>query len=371
MIDTEMGNFRQGALSDDERWQIVQRRTAGFDGAFVYAVRSTGVYCRPTCPSRRPGRLQVHFYADGSEAQQAGYRPCLRCQPDAIAPSRALTLRTRAMIEAHLDEPLTLQQLGEALGVSPSHLQRSFTREVGMSPRQYAEAIRFERAKARLRAGDNVTTAIFDAGYGSSSRFYAHASDQLGMTPGTYRQGGTGVRISYTIIDSPFGRLLAAATDRGVCAISLASSDEALEALLRAEYPTANLERDDSALRSIASALLRHLDGWPSELSVPLDVPGTDFQQRVWSALRTIPYGETLSYSEVASAIGQPTATRAVARACGSNRVAIVIPCHRVVRRDGGLGGYRWGAERKQALLDGERTARLAHTPREAGPGPR
>ena len=347
-------------LTDDERWRIVEARDATYDGAFVYGVRSTGIYCRPGCPARRPGRAQVRFFDEPDAAERAGFRACRRCQPRDSAARASLAERARQWIEAHGDEPFTLAELGRELGVSPAHLQRTFTAAVGVSPRQYAEARRFQAAKERLRAGDDVTRALYDAGYGSSSRFYEQANGQLGMAPGAYRRGGQGVSISYTIVDCPLGRLLVAATGRGICAVSLGGSDTALEAFLREEYPAAQIERDDAALREPVTALLAHLDGRQAALDLPLDVAGTDFQRRVWETLRMIPYGETRSYAQVAEAIGQPRAVRAVAQACGGNRAALVIPCHRVVRSDGSLGGYRWGVERKQALLATERTARSA-----------
>ncbi|HET7035953.1 MAG TPA: bifunctional DNA-binding transcriptional regulator/O6-methylguanine-DNA methyltransferase Ada [Thermomicrobiaceae bacterium] len=348
-------------LSDDQRWDIVAARDAAYDGAFVYGVRSTGIYCRPGCPARRPGRAQVRFFDGPDAAEQAGFRACRRCQPRESARAHpSLAERARRWIEAHGDEPFTLARLGRELGVSPAHLQRTFTAAFGVSPRQYAEARRFQAVKERLRAGDDVTRALYDAGYGSSSRFYEQANGQLGMAPGAYRRGGQGVSIAYTIVDCPLGRLLVAATARGICAVSLGVSDEALETFLREEFPAAEIERDDAALRDPAAKLLAHLDGRQAALDLPLDVSGTDFQRQVWETLRMIPYGETRSYAEVAEAIGQPRAVRAVARACGSNRAALVIPCHRVVRSDGSLGGYRWGVERKEALLSTEREARSA-----------
>jgi AraC family transcriptional regulator of adaptative response/methylated-DNA-[protein]-cysteine methyltransferase len=300
----------------------------------------------------------VRFFSGGKEAQAAGFRPCRRCRPEEAA-QPTLAQRAAEWIQAHLDEPLTLEQLGAAVGASPAHLQRSFKRELGLSPRQYAEALRFERAKEGLRSGDDVTTAIYDAGYGSSSRFYERAGARLGMTPDTYRRGGAGMTIRYTIVDSPFGRLLAGTTERGLCAVSLAEDDATLEGFLRAEYPAAEVIRDDETLQPTVTALLDRLDGRSPAPELPLDLAGTDFQRRVWEVLRTIPYGETRSYAQIASALDQPQAVRAVAQACGSNRVALVIPCHRVVRSDGSPGGYRWGVERKQAILERERLSRV------------
>lgn len=353
--------------TDDERWRAVERRATELDGAFVYAVRSTGIYCRPSCPSRRPRRERVRFFAAAAAAERAGFRACRRCRPEApLAPAADLAERARRWIEAHADEKITLARLGAALGVGPSHLQRTFTRVVGVSPRRYAESCRLARMKTLLREERDVTTALYGAGYGSSSRLYERADDRLGMTPNAYRRGGAGTEIAYAIVDLPLGRLLVGATDRGICAISLGDDDEVLAASLVAEFPAARIERDEAAIRPWVAALLGHLDGEGTATGQPIgggpardpaidiNPEGTAFQRRVWDALRTIPYGETRSYGDVARAIGQPGAARAVAGACAANRLAIVVPCHRVVRADGGLGGYRWGRDRKRALLDRE-----------------
>src|SRR5579884_150497 len=244
-------------LTDDERWEIVQRRDPGYDGTFLYAVRSTGVYCRPSCPSRRPRREQVRFFSRAAEAERAGFRACRRCRPNEAVPA-TLAERARAWIDAHPDETFTLESLGSELRASPSYLQRSFKTALGVSPREYAESRRFAAARERLRAGDDVTRALYDAGYGSSSRFYEQAREQLGMAPGAYRRGGKGVTIAYTIVDCPLGRLLVAATERGLCAVSLGSSDAPLEAFLRDEFPAADLRRDDQRLADVVAALLAH-----------------------------------------------------------------------------------------------------------------
>jgi AraC family transcriptional regulator of adaptative response/methylated-DNA-[protein]-cysteine methyltransferase len=244
--------------------------------------------------------------------------------------------------------------------MSPYHVQRTFKRIMGITPRQYAAACRSKRFKAQLRKGDSVTTALYDAGYGSSSRLYEKAPAQLGMTPAAYRRGGAGMSIHYATVDCPLGRLLVAATERGVCAVSLGHSDAALEAALLREFPRADIHRNEAGLRRWINALVRHLDGREPHLDLPLDVQATAFQWRVWEALRAIPYGSTRSYGEIARAIGRPSAVRAVARACATNRVALITPCHRAIREDGGLGGYRWGLKRKQALLAKEREQRAA-----------
>jgi AraC family transcriptional regulator of adaptative response/methylated-DNA-[protein]-cysteine methyltransferase len=350
---------------DEERcWQAVVGRETGFDGAFVYAVRSTGIFCRPTCPSRRPRREQVVFFGQPAAAEQAGFRACRRCQPAGGAraeapiaagdPRAEIVRRACQLIEAGADEPPTLGELGERIGVSPFHLQRTFKRVMGITPRQYADAVRIERLKARLKEGDSVTTALYEAGYGSSSRLYEQAPEQLGMTPATYQRGGVGARMSYTIAESPLGWLLVAATERGVCFVSLGDDESALAAALADEFPAAEIERDDAVLGQTIDAIVRHLSGEQQQIDLPLDVCATVFQRRVWEVLRAIPYGQTRSYRQVAEMLGQPTAARAVARACATNPVALVIPCHRVVGESGDLRGYRWGIGRKQALLERE-----------------
>jgi AraC family transcriptional regulator of adaptative response/methylated-DNA-[protein]-cysteine methyltransferase len=264
-------------------------------------------------------------------------------------------------IEDNLESPLTLSALGECLGVSPPHLQRTFKRLTGISPRQYADACRLGRLKSRLKTRRTVTMALYEAGYGSSSRLYERAASQLGMTPATYQRGGPAMQIRYTLVSCPLGRLLLAATERGVCALYLGDADKPLEFALGAEYPKAEIQRDDAALKPWLGALLEHLNGQRPHLKLPLDVQATAFQWRVWQELQAIPYGSTRTYSEIARALGEPTAARAVARACATNPVSVVIPCHRVVREDGSLGGYRWGLHRKQALLEREQAS--AKTP--------
>lgn len=341
--------------SADAAWAAVEARDAGMDGRFVYAVTSTGIYCRPSCPSRRPRRDRVAFFAAPEEAEAAGFRPCRRCRPRSAGPTEAArTVRlVREHLDAHLDETVTLEELGREIGLSPWHLQRTFKRQTGMSPKDYVQARRAERLKARLQEGETVTTATYEAGYGASSRLYEQAGRRLGMTPGTYRRGGEGLDIRYTVVDSPLGRLLVAATPRGVCAVTLGDDDRALEAALRDEYPKARLEKAEGSagddFASWVEAVVASLDGGP--LDLPLDLQGTAFQQRVWRALQEIPRGETRTYSEIAARLGHPSAARAVAQACASNRVALAVPCHRVVRADGDSGGYRWGADRKRRIL--------------------
>jgi AraC family transcriptional regulator of adaptative response/methylated-DNA-[protein]-cysteine methyltransferase len=300
----------------------------------------------------------VVFYPVPEAAQRCGYRPCRRCRPHEAAASDAhieIIRGTCRYIETNLEIPLTLDVLGKQAGLSSFHLQRLFKRIVGITPRQYADACRLGVLKARLKERRTVTMAMLEAGYGSSSRLYERASSQLGMTPGTYQRGGAAVQICYTVADCPLGRLLLAGTERGICALYLGDDDGKLTAELAREFPAAEVRRDDEHLDGWVNELVEHLRGQQPHLDLPLDVRATAFQWRVWQELQAIPYGSTRSYSEIARALGQPTAARAVARACATNPVSIVVPCHRVVREDGGLGGYRWGLERKQALLDHEK----------------
>jgi AraC family transcriptional regulator of adaptative response/methylated-DNA-[protein]-cysteine methyltransferase len=341
-------------MNAERYWQAVLARETTADGAFVYGVRSTGIYCRPSCPSRRPGRDQVAFFALPEAAEQAGFRACQRCHPHETTirePLAKLIQRACRYIEEHIENPIRLDAIGASVGISPHHLQRTFKRIMGITPRQYADARRLSRLKARLKEGDNVTTALYEAGYGSSSRLYEQAPERLGMTPATYRRGGLGLAISYAIGDSPLGRLLVAATQKGICFVSLGESDRALEAALAGEYPAAEIAHDDLGLGTWVAAILDHLSGQQPHLDLPLDVRATAFQWRVWEALRAIPYGDTRSYGEIAASLGDPNAARAVGRACATNPVALVIPCHRAVREDGKPGGYRWGLDRKRALL--------------------
>ena len=344
------------AMTDDERWLAVQRRDRARDGQFVLAVRTTGIYCRPSCPARQPRRENVLFFADPEAAERAGFRACRRCRPrSTLAPKEEFVDRAARWLDAHLEERVTLARLAEVVGVSPGHLQRIFTEVTGVSPRQYVAARRLEAVKTRLRAGAEVTTALHAAGYGSSSRFYAQTREALGMTPSVYRRGGAGMAIAFATADSPFGAVLVAVTERGICAVSVGDSAAALEATLGAEYPRAVIRRDDEAVRPNLDAVLRHLRERTPLATLLLDVQGTPFQRRVWDLLRTIPTGERRTYGQLAAALGNPRSARAVASACAANRAAIVIPCHRVVRGDGDAGGYRWGPERKQALLAAER----------------
>jgi AraC family transcriptional regulator, regulatory protein of adaptative response / methylated-DNA-[protein]-cysteine methyltransferase len=343
--------------SEDRYWQAVLAHDRGFDGRFVYAVRSTGIYCRPSCPSRRPRRDQVEFYPQAKAAELAGFRPCRRCGSNSVVagnrPSNFVAGALGALSAAE-NQALTLTALGQQLGVSPSRLARGFRRAVGLTPREYAEARRNDRLRSALRRSENVAAAVYDAGYGSSRAVYERAAAQLGMTPGTYRRGGAGMRIGFTIVDSPVGRLLIAATGRGVCRVCLGDSDAALRKALMEEYPAAEIQLDLVGLQPLVNAFRNYLSGETTALELPIDVRATAFQWRVWRELRAIPYGETRTYSQVALAIGEPKAARAVGHACAVNPVALMVPCHRVVREDGHLGSYRWGMARKRALLKAE-----------------
>jgi AraC family transcriptional regulator of adaptative response/methylated-DNA-[protein]-cysteine methyltransferase len=376
MMRTSIANFGGTGTQppNEKRWQSVQTRDRGADGAFVYAVQSTGIYCRPSCPSRKPRREQVEFFPLPEAAEQKGFRACLRCRPRLARlrdPRTAAVAKVCREIEAQIDADgakaangdagevrLTLGTLSSTAGMSAHQLERAFRSVMGISPRQYADARRMRRLKSRLRKGDDVTTALYDAGFGSSSRLYERAPAQLGMTPATYRQGGAGMKIHYTIVSSPLGRLLVGATDRGISALYLGNDDGPLADSLRKEYPRAEIRRDRNGLEGWVGKILQHLRGREPNLDLPTDVQATAFQRRVWEELRKIPYGTTRTYSQVARAIGKPKAIRAVARACATNPVSVVVPCHRVVREDGNLAGYRWGLERKQALLEHESAKR-------------
>jgi AraC family transcriptional regulator, regulatory protein of adaptative response / methylated-DNA-[protein]-cysteine methyltransferase len=341
-------------LNVDECYEAMEAKDRRYDGRFVVAVSTTGIFCRPSCPARTPFRQNVTFYATGAEAEAAGFRACKRCSPHTQAFEAAITERVCRHLDAHVEARLKLDDLGALVGMSPQHLQRVFKRTLGISPREYHEALRLTHLKARLKAGDSVTDALYEAGYSSTSRLYENAAATLGMTPATFRSGGKGAVIHYTITPCAMGQLLVAATEQGVCAVCLGDNVEVLEAELHADYPAATIHHDPALVQDAVQTVLDYLAGNEPHLELPLDVRGTAFQWQVWQHLRTIPLGETRSYSQIAAAIGNPDATRAVAQACASNKVALVIPCHRVIRTDGSLGGYRWGVERKVQLLQQE-----------------
>jgi AraC family transcriptional regulator of adaptative response/methylated-DNA-[protein]-cysteine methyltransferase len=345
------------ALARSRCLAAVALHDARMDGAFVYAVRSTGIYCRPSCPSRRPRTKHIVLFAHPEAAEQAGFRACRRCHPRQAGrnPRADLIRRVCGEIECNPEGSVSLRTLAELTGRSAAHLQRTFRQAMGITPRQYADALRVARLKSELRKGKDVTTALYEVSYGSASRLYEKSDAHLGMTPATYRRGGRGMNISYTIAPCRLGRVLVAATERGVSAVYLGDRDSDLADALRKEYPNAEIRCGSGDQSTWVRAIVRHLAGSNQELDLPTDVVATAFQRRVWEALRTIPVGATRTYADLARSIGQPKAVRAVARACATNPVAIVVPCHRVVRTDGTLAGYRWGVERKNALLEGER----------------
>ena len=352
-------------LSETQCRDAMMARDRRFDGRFFFGVVTTGVYCRPSCPSRRPLRRNVRFFQIPSEAEQAGLRPCLRCRPlsdPALSDPRAAIEDLCRYIEQHCDQRLDLAILAARAGLSRFHLQRTFKAAVGLTPKQYLEVHRMSKLKKELRQAKDVTEAVYEAGFGSSSRVYERADTRLGMTPKQYRRGGDGVTLRYASMASPVGLAMMGATARGICFVQFGNSQEALLDALRREYPGAALEPAGDpappAFQQWMDALAAHLAGASPALDLaldlPLDVQATVFQMRVWDYLRTIPSGQVRSYAEVAAGIGRPSAVRAVARACATNRVAVAIPCHRVIRGTGELGGYRWGVERKQKLLDSE-----------------
>ncbi|HEV2884844.1 MAG TPA: bifunctional DNA-binding transcriptional regulator/O6-methylguanine-DNA methyltransferase Ada, partial [Pyrinomonadaceae bacterium] len=345
----------------DELWNAVVSRDKHFDGQFVFAVSSTKIYCRPSCPSRRAKREHVSFFDLPEAAEQAGFRACLRCQPrnaKAIDPQIEMTQQVCRLIETNEGDQLTLAALSDQTGVSAFHLQRTFKSVMGISPSQYAETWRVKKFRESVRSGGAITDAIYDAGYGSSSRLYERASSQLGMTPATYGKGGRGAVITYATAETSLRRLLVAATTKGVCSVKLGDSEDQLKVDLLAEFPAAEIKEDSASLATSVKAIVDNLSNKSPHIDLPLDIQATAFQRQVWEQLRSIPPGETHSYSEVAKAIGQEKAVRAVARACATNPVALVIPCHRVIREDKSLGGYRWGLERKKKLLEQEARAK-------------
>jgi AraC family transcriptional regulator of adaptative response/methylated-DNA-[protein]-cysteine methyltransferase len=339
-------------------YHALSQREPAFDGVFVYAVVTTGVYCRPTCKSRRPLERNVRFFPDTASARAAGFRACKRCRPDdAGYDAQPEWLAEACRFLETAEEAPTLDELAAKIGVSRAHLQRTFTRAVGVSPRRYAATLREQRLRSALRSGATVTEATYASGFGSSSPVYESAAATIGMTPARYRGGAPGTTIAYGIVASALGSVLVAATERGICHVALGEDKTALERDLRTSFPRATLERADDRVESATSALVRYLAAggpWPQ---LPLDVRATAFQARVWEALTHIAPGSTTTYSDLARALGDPQATRAVARACAANPVALLIPCHRVIAKNGDMRGYRWGVDRKSRLLDIERNA--------------
>ncbi|HXT76286.1 MAG TPA: bifunctional DNA-binding transcriptional regulator/O6-methylguanine-DNA methyltransferase Ada [Candidatus Eisenbacteria bacterium] len=338
-------------------WQATMSRDARADGTFVLAVRSTHIYCRPSCPARRPLRRNVLFFRTGEEAEKQGFRACLRCKPNEIAgPVALVQAATRELAESR-EDTVRFAALATKLGSTPATLRRAFLRVTGLRPRELAEALRLVRFKKMLREGKSITDALYETGYGSSSRIYERSNAQLGMTPATYQKGGKGMNIGYSIAKSALGKVLVAATDRGVSAVYLGDTDAKLVAELREEYPRAEIAPATDTFERWVKEIVQRVEGKPPRMELPLDLQATAFQRRVWQELQQIPRGSTRTYSQVAKAMGNPRAVRAVARACATNPVSIVVPCHRVIREDGNLAGYRWGLSRKQQLLAQEQTA--------------
>jgi AraC family transcriptional regulator of adaptative response/methylated-DNA-[protein]-cysteine methyltransferase len=342
--------MNQAVPDDETRWRIALAKDRRFDGAFVTGVHSTGIYCRPSCPARPPKRENVSFYATPADAEAAGLRACLRCRPDAVARDEAAVAEALALLR-DAEAAVPLEKLAAITGYSPAHFQRLFKRAVGLSPAAFARALRMERAVDALSAGERVTDAVYDAGYSAPSRFYAASGGRLGMAPSAWRSGGKGVTIRWSVVATSLGNMLAAATDRGVCRLSFGEGREALES----RFPHAELIAGGAEFGALLEQIVAAVEQPGAPHVIPLDVQGTAFQEAVWQELRRIPPGETRSYSEIAAAVGKPNAVRAAGSANGANNVAVLIPCHRVVRSDGSLGGYAYGLEIKQLLLDRER----------------
>jgi AraC family transcriptional regulator of adaptative response/methylated-DNA-[protein]-cysteine methyltransferase len=350
----EMKAASDAPFDTEVKWRQVQARDASADGQFVYAVETTGVFCRPSCPSRRPARQNVRFFANANAAMTAGYRACRRCHPAGEHAEAEMVRRLCDYLDRHVDRVVTLQELGRLTAMSPFTVQRMFERVLGVSPRHYQIDRRSALLRDRLAGGSSVTDAIYEAGFSSSSRMYEGADARLGMRPERFRKGGLGEQIRFLVADCPLGKVLVAATERGLCAVTLGDDAKAMERELRERFPAAEIESasiEDERLGDTARAVISRMTEHPVALDLPLDLRATAFEQRVWRLLQSIPRGETRSYSAVATELGQPRAVRAVARACARNPLALVVPCHRVVGKNGQLTGYRWGKERKEKLL--------------------
>jgi AraC family transcriptional regulator of adaptative response/methylated-DNA-[protein]-cysteine methyltransferase len=359
MSETRQADDARAPARDDERWQAVQRRDAAFDGKFVFAVRTTGVFCRPSCASRPAKRENVSFFSAIAEAEKAGFRACKRCRPDKLGasdPQMEAVKRACERIERAEETP-KLAELAASAGLSPYHFHRVFKAITGVTPKAYAAETRARRAADKLRTAETVTEAIYDAGFNSSSRFYENTDARLGMTPGAVRRGGAGTVIRFAVGEASLGAVLVAATDKGVCAILLGDDPEALVRDLQDRFPQAEFEGGNPKFERMVAAVVGLVEAPGQRLDLPLDIRGTAFQQRVWAALQAIPSGKTATYADIARVIGQPKAVRAVAQACAANALAVAIPCHRVVRTDGALSGYRWGVARKRTLLAREAAA--------------
>lgn len=342
-------------MENDFRWLALATNDKRFDGAFFYGVRTTGVYCRPSCSSKLPKRENVRFFESAKAAESSGFRACRRCRPESGSPSPQVqkVIAAAAMLDS--DDPPSLEALAAESELSPARFQKLFKGLIGISPKKFAEAMRIRRFKRSVNEGASVTDAMYDAGFGSSSRLYERSADRLGMTPAAYARKGKDMTINYAVADCELGKMLVARTAKGICSVTFGDDAAELAADLRREFSGAEIEAADDGLGGIVEAILAGLSGSGLALDLPLDLRATAFQLRVWEELRKIPFGETVSYHEIAERIGNPNAVRAVARACASNRVALLVPCHRVVRSDGNLSGYRWGVERKRVILRNEK----------------
>jgi len=355
-LSTHTSSLALRSTDDDARWAAVIARNAAFDGQFYFSVATTGVYCKPSCTSRRPLRKNVRFHATAEDAERAGFRACKRCRPDraSLSEDHADKIAKACRLIETADQETTLEALAQHVAMSPYHFHRMFKAIVGVTPRAYAIAERNKRIRARLVESASVTEAIYDAGFNSNGSFYAVSSQALGMTPSAFRAGGADVEIRFAVGECSLGSILVAASDKGVCAILLGEDPGALARDLELQFPRARLRGGDASFERIAATVIGFVESPGGNLDLPLDIRGTAFQHRVWDALRRIKPGTTASYREIAAMIGAPQAVRAVAGACASNRLAVVVPCHRVVRSDGSLSGYRWGVERKRRLLERE-----------------
>ncbi len=343
-------------LTDDDRHAAIGRRDRAFDGRFVYGVRTTGVYCRPSCAARPALRENVTFHLTCGAAEHAGFRPCKRCRPDEPDPRarHAAIVRQACRLIDQAENPPCLDDVAREVGVSPYHFHRIFKRIAGVTPKGYADASRAARLQGNLASSGSVTRAIYEAGYNAPSRFYAQAAGRLGMTPTAYRNGGLAASIRFAVAECSLGAILVAATDKGVCAIAFGDDPDRLVKDLQDRFPNAELRGGDAEFERTVATVIGFVERPAQGLALPLDIRGTAFQQRVWQALRAIPAGSTASYAQIAAGIGAPSSVRAVAAACAGNGLAVAIPCHRVIRSDGALSGYRWGVERKRALIDRE-----------------
>jgi AraC family transcriptional regulator of adaptative response/methylated-DNA-[protein]-cysteine methyltransferase len=336
-------------------WRATLARDSSADGAFYFGVKSTQIFCRPSCPAKRPLRKNTLFFHTPNEAVREGFRPCRRCKPDEVPVAVRIVGRAAQVLETDLDEPASVGSLARKMGVTTGALRRAFRQQAGLTPKELAAALRLKKFKKLVRTGSTITDALYATGYGSASRIYERSDAQLGMTPATYQKGGKGMKIQYTTTKSTLGEVLVAATERGVSAVYLGDAASKLVSELREEYPRAEIEAAKGAFTQWVEEIVARTDGNAPRRELPLDLQATAFQRRVWQELQRIPRGTTKTYSQIARAVGKPRAVRAVARACATNPVSVVVPCHRVVRADGNLAGYRWGLARKEKLLERER----------------